>query len=219
MPPNAHGRLRRGPPSARGVDELLAEPKAWPVCALRMNFCRLDPSTNGVRRWIDGCEFEQADQCKRIFAKGLGESRAVSSANTTVRGASRGFSRLLSSSRERLARKNWPRRVERPESTLSAHWLVRAFRPGARLLDVGRWLPDLRREMALHHVDYLLPQHHAQQADQCDQRRGRMANLDERISHADNQAHEEGDKITGHDRLPISCGRSTMRPACRRREW
>jgi hypothetical protein len=38
-----------------------------------------------------------------------------------------------------------------------SHWLVRAFRPGARLLDVGRWLPDLRREMAFHHVDYLLP--------------------------------------------------------------
>ena len=43
MPPNAHGRLRRGPPPSRGLDELLAEPNARPVCALRVNFCRLGP--------------------------------------------------------------------------------------------------------------------------------------------------------------------------------
>jgi len=49
------------------------------------------PSANGVRRWIDGREFEQGDECKRIFGKGLGEPRAVSSADTTVRCASRGF--------------------------------------------------------------------------------------------------------------------------------
>ncbi len=30
--------LRRGPPSSRGVDKLLAEPNARPVCALRANF-------------------------------------------------------------------------------------------------------------------------------------------------------------------------------------
>jgi hypothetical protein len=67
------------------VDELLVEPNARPVRALRVNFCRLIVLTNGVRRWIDGREFEQADQCKRIFGKGLGEPRAVASADTTVR--------------------------------------------------------------------------------------------------------------------------------------
>jgi len=56
-------------------------------------FADWDLSTNDVRRWTDGREFEQADQCKRIFGKGLGEPRAVSSADTTVRCASRGFSR------------------------------------------------------------------------------------------------------------------------------
>jgi hypothetical protein len=44
-----------------------------------------------VRRWIDRCELEQADQCKRIFGKGLGEPCAVSKAGTAVRSASRGF--------------------------------------------------------------------------------------------------------------------------------
>ena len=41
--------------------------------------------TSLAQEWIDGREFEQADQCKRIFGKGLGEPRAVSSADTTVR--------------------------------------------------------------------------------------------------------------------------------------
>jgi hypothetical protein len=40
-----------------------------------------------------------------------------------------------------------------------------------RALDITRHLPDrclgARREMVLRHVDRLLPQHHAQQADQC----------------------------------------------------
>jgi hypothetical protein len=35
---------------------------------------RLAGWTNSRRR-IDGREFEQADQCKRIFGKGLGEPR------------------------------------------------------------------------------------------------------------------------------------------------
>ncbi len=44
-----------------------------------MNFLPIGtPSANA--RWIDGREFEQADQCKRIFGKGLGEPRAVFSA-------------------------------------------------------------------------------------------------------------------------------------------
>ncbi len=72
------------------MNELLAEPNARPVCALRANFCRSTFSTNGVRRWIDGRELEQADQCKRIFGKGLGEPRAVSSASgTTILAAER----------------------------------------------------------------------------------------------------------------------------------
>ena len=45
--------------------------------------------------------------------------------------------------------------------------------------------------MALHDLDCLFPQHHAQQADQCDERRGRRANLDEPVSHPDNETHEE----------------------------
>jgi hypothetical protein len=50
-------------------------------------------------------------------------------------------------------------------------------------LDITRGLLDRglggRRKMALRHVDRLFPQHHAQQAYQCDQGRGRRADLDE----------------------------------------
>ena len=89
MPRNCPWTLRRGPSSSRGVDELLPEPNARPVCALRVNFFPIGtPSTNGVGCWIDVREFEQADQCKRIFGKAFGD-RAVSSVRTTDPCASR----------------------------------------------------------------------------------------------------------------------------------
>lgn len=46
-----------------------------------------------------------------------------------------------------------------------------------------------RCEMALRYVDHLLAEHHAQQSDQRDQWRGRRADLDNRVSDADDGAH------------------------------
>jgi len=42
------------------------------------------------------------------------------------------------------------------------------------------------------------------------------ANLDERVTHADNEAHEEGDDITGRDRLAIPAGATRCAPPRRR---
>jgi hypothetical protein len=59
------------------------------VCALRVNFLPIGtPSINGVGCWIDVREFEQADQCKRVFGKAFGD-RAVLIAGTTDPCASR----------------------------------------------------------------------------------------------------------------------------------
>jgi hypothetical protein len=70
------------------VDELLPEPNARPACVLRVNFLPIGTSTNGVGSWIDVREFEQADQCKRIFGKAFGD-RAVFSVGATDPCASR----------------------------------------------------------------------------------------------------------------------------------
>ena len=66
--------------------------------------------------------------------------------------------------------------------------------------------------MVLHHVDCVFPQHDAQQADKCDKRRDWRANLDEPVSHPDNEAHEER-AISGHRRLPIPVAAARCAPA------
>jgi len=103
-------------------------------------FADWDLSTNGVRRWIDGRELEQADQCKRIFGKSLGEPRAVSSAVTTVRCASFGFSRDFCRQAVRGWRVKSGPTHDRPESTFCGRWRAR------------RWTPLFGREAGLQYL-------------------------------------------------------------------
>jgi hypothetical protein len=67
--------------------------------------------------------------------------------------------------------------------------------------------------MTLRHVDCLLSQHHAKEADEGDHRRRRRTDLDEAIRGPYRQPHEERHEIPKHRQTPYSCGRSTTRPA------
>jgi hypothetical protein len=52
--------------------------------------------------------------------------------------------------------------------------------------------------VALRHFDRLLAEHHAQQAYERDQRRGRGSRLDTAMSDANGDTHHERDKIANH---------------------
>jgi hypothetical protein len=67
--------------------------------------------------------------------------------------------------------------------------------------------------VALGHLDRLLAEDHTQQADQCDERRGRRPDMGKPVSRSNGETHDEGDEIADHDGPPYSCGRNTMRPA------
>jgi hypothetical protein len=60
------------------------------------------------------------------------------------------------------------------------------------------------REMALGHVDRLLPYQHTEEPGESDQRRRRRADLDKAIGGAHRQPHEERDKVPKHRDLPYS---------------
>src|SRR5277367_225542 len=90
-----------------------------------------------------------------------------------------------------------------------------------RFADSPRGLPNRFmmewRSVALGHFDRLLAEDHTQQADQCDERRGRRPDMDKPVSRPNGETHDEGEEIADHDGLPCSCGRNTMRPARARR--
>jgi hypothetical protein len=83
------------------------------------------------------------------------------------------------------------------------------------------------RSVALGHFDRLLAEDHTQQADQCDERRGRRPDMDKPVSRPNGETHDEGDEIADHDRLTspaaaAQCGqprppRPCDRPPARRR--
>jgi hypothetical protein len=54
---------------------------------------------------------------------------------------------------------------------------------------LGQW-----RSLALRQINRLLPQHHAEQAYERDQRRGRRSNMDKAIGDANDETHDEGDR-------------------------
>jgi hypothetical protein len=76
-----------------------------------------------------------------------------------------------------------------------------------RFADSPRGLPNRCmmewRSVALGHFDRLLAEDHTQQADQCDERRGRRPDMDKPVSRPNGETHDEGDEIADHDGLPI----------------